>query len=581
MKDLELLEKYILKQLNVTEINEVNERIKNEPPFAKLYAELKTTIAALEHNWLKQNLTIAKRNLYVKKVFKIAMISILGIALIGYGIFKLKKENNITEQSKINAIITDSIIMNVNDTNLKLGENNSYFGTKVISDSFFKYSKKDNNCDTLANPKIVLPNADVYIAFNVKNLFQPEIQEFKIDPTKDNEITCKYGTTIRIQKLSIVNGGGALVMKPINLKIQEYVNYSQMWQQNIATTSDSNLLYSGGSCHIQATLGEKEVFISKSKTFEIDFKGTNDKDMKTFEGQRTANGNMNWQLTKISKPKSTNFTSLVRIPLKEMYGDFRLPDSNYYLQPVVTDEGYYRSKYEFNQLPKEKMTALFDTFSKLRSKTIRKLYESKKQIQLRFQLNNEGYLTKFDYNFKNNRKFDNQLKACAESVLNKTKVEFPAGTDMSYKIVNVNLLPKLSITKPENFDIENDKNNQLQTARKDINTIICRNFGYINCDIFAGVKNKTSIKINIPTNYTNVMVFFKNYRAVANCYNSNNMAIFNNAPKGENILIVATYVKNEVKYQEIKEAIVGDTITLENFVEYNYEVLEKRLNTYR
>lgn len=94
-------------------------------------------------------------------------------------------------------------------------------------------------------------------------------QTFKINSDRDTVLRSEAGTTIRIFKNTFVNNKGENVSGPVEIEFQEALKISDMVLANLTTTTDGEMLQSGGMIFINATAGDQQLEIGKNKTIGV------------------------------------------------------------------------------------------------------------------------------------------------------------------------------------------------------------------------------------------------------------------------------------------------------------------------
>lgn len=142
----------------------------------------------------------------------------------------------------------------------------------------FTYQPADNR--TIQRP-------DNFIGFSsfYKQLDKPA-QTFTLKANEDKTITCKEGTKITIKSNSFVNESGKTVTGEIKFQVKEYYKTSDILLANLTTTSNNDILETGGMLHIEAFSKGEKCQLKKEATIEIAFPTKEKKDdMQLFNGQ--------------------------------------------------------------------------------------------------------------------------------------------------------------------------------------------------------------------------------------------------------------------------------------------------------
>ncbi|MBX9852756.1 MAG: hypothetical protein K2X86_13515, partial [Cytophagaceae bacterium] len=122
----------------------------------------------------------------------------------------------------------------------------------------------------------------------------PQSEFFDISAKKDNVVEGKNGTLIVIPKGCFKNGKGETV-ENVKVELAEALSLDDMILSNLTTTSNGEMLETGGMVYINATSNGEQVFIDKANPLYIEIPTENKKaGMMAYKGIRDEKGNMNW-----------------------------------------------------------------------------------------------------------------------------------------------------------------------------------------------------------------------------------------------------------------------------------------------
>ncbi|HYH14514.1 MAG TPA: hypothetical protein VD794_04815, partial [Flavisolibacter sp.] len=96
-------------------------------------------------------------------------------------------------------------------------------------------------------------------------------QTFLFDQKKDTVFSCEQGTVIKISKETFFIEGNDKPLGDIVIKVKEYYSISDIIAANLSTSSDNNILETGGMVFIEAFANDKECRIRDGSTVEIAF----------------------------------------------------------------------------------------------------------------------------------------------------------------------------------------------------------------------------------------------------------------------------------------------------------------------
>ncbi|MGN6646417.1 MAG: hypothetical protein ACTHJT_07800 [Cytophaga sp.] len=126
-------------------------------------------------------------------------------------------------------------------------------------------------------------------------------QTFTISNSTDTLIEGAKGTLIFIPRDAFA---GALPDKPVKIELKEYYTKQEFIAANLTTTSDGQLLESGGMIHIRAMQDGSELTLKKDIPLQLYFPRKQDrKNMELFSGTRDSSGIMNWKKQKHAAEK--------------------------------------------------------------------------------------------------------------------------------------------------------------------------------------------------------------------------------------------------------------------------------------
>ncbi len=129
-----------------------------------------------------------------------------------------------------------------------------------------------------------------------------ESQFFKIDPAHDTIIETKSGIIFQIKANTFYDKFGEAEKNKIDLEIKEAMNAYDIIKAGLSTTSNGELLQTGGMFYINARNGEEVLDINQSKPIDVHVPSGPDKQMSLFDGERLKDGTINW-----INPKPMNY----------------------------------------------------------------------------------------------------------------------------------------------------------------------------------------------------------------------------------------------------------------------------------
>ena len=133
-------------------------------------------------------------------------------------------------------------------------------------------------------------------------------QTFSIDPSLEQTITGKQGTILVFPANSLVDKNGNTPKGKIQISLTECYEMADMIMNRLSTTSNGKMLETAGMVNVIATSNGEELQLKKESPYTVEFpKKTKKDDFHLFYGERTADGNINWEL---AQDPSTGLGSL-------------------------------------------------------------------------------------------------------------------------------------------------------------------------------------------------------------------------------------------------------------------------------
>ncbi|TMM59286.1 hypothetical protein FEE95_07590 [Maribacter algarum] len=127
---------------------------------------------------------------------------------------------------------------------------------------------------------------------------EPETQIFKINSDSTVELTGKKGTVLKIDPGVLQHQDGSIPKGELEIHLLELTSTEDLLRANAQTVSDEKWLISGGAYKIQIFSENKELKIDEGESIDVSFPKISSEEMQLFEGNRDAQGNMNWEKSK-------------------------------------------------------------------------------------------------------------------------------------------------------------------------------------------------------------------------------------------------------------------------------------------
>lgn len=366
--------------------------------------------------------------------------------------------------------------------------------------------------------------------------FDKPAQTFTIKANENKTITCKEGTKITIKSNSFVTESGKLVTGDIKFQVKEYYKTSDILLANLTTTSNKDILETGGMLHIEAFYNGEKCKLKKEATIEIAFP-TKDKkdDMQLFSGSWSSD-KINWtlQATKIDEKKETTVFSVVETMAEFPGGQQKLME-------------YLSENIKYPRTAKE--NGIQGT------------------VYIGFIVNENGEIE----NIRVLRGVAPSLNQAAISVVEhmpkwtpgkkrgenvKVNMEIPIRFSLGEESSNIN-----NIEYAKEFEKKVNDNNLSETKVSEISQyLFCTSkLGWINCDRFYKDNNpKVNYFVNIgKSQQVDIKIIFNNIRSILAGSIRDNKYIFENVPSGHSVTIVALIYENDQYYLAIKKTKIN------------------------
>lgn len=121
-----------------------------------------------------------------------------------------------------------------------------------------------------------------------------ESEFFEINAGEDVVIEGKQGIIITIPAGSLLSKGEQPVKGNVKVELTEALSLSDMVFSNLTTSSNGEILSTGGMFFINFTQNNEQLVINKELPIYVQIPKLSDKDMLLYRGERDSLGNMNW-----------------------------------------------------------------------------------------------------------------------------------------------------------------------------------------------------------------------------------------------------------------------------------------------
>lgn len=149
----------------------------------------------------------------------------------------------------------------------------------------------------------VSKNKELAVPIDLAKTLSVPLQTFTIDPDVDTILYGKEGTIIFIDPRCLVTTDTFLSRGKIKIELKELYTKEALLKERACTISNGSMLESDGSIYIQAfSENGTPLFIGCENAVNIRLPKEIKENMVYFEGNRSADGNMNWNLTETIAP---------------------------------------------------------------------------------------------------------------------------------------------------------------------------------------------------------------------------------------------------------------------------------------
>ncbi|MES2515269.1 MAG: hypothetical protein V4580_14045 [Bacteroidota bacterium] len=400
---------------------------------------------------------------------------------------------------------------------------------------------------------------------------------FIIDNTRDTVIKCKEGTVISIPANAFeTQNNNALTGENIRISVNEYYSVADMLVANLKTSSDGNMIETGGMFLITATSKDTKdslrlkkgqditIAIPTSPSKDTDamqlFNGIHDSDGVDWQAQNGPAGfALRWRAGKTSPdnslnnsfifpdllPKKTptlvtrpydNFTTEISMPIRELIQNNSdiIRSATGYIDTAGILHGYLtgnkKNKFVFNTQY---------TSSVVENINLNVAVSFKVKLKKKADVN----ISYFDKLFKLGKgNPDSLITVIVTFIPNIKKINYEQIKNVYNNPISVSSY-KNKLIKIRKRQLAYDKHIKLLEASPLSNISTAQEYllmstqklGWINCDRFYNNTNKVDYLVRLEEKMS-LLIVFNNIKSIIGC---DGKGIFHNVPLGEKITIVA------------------------------------------
>ena len=296
LQEIEIIENYLMGKMNASEKADFEKQLETDVNLAKNMELQKSLMTGLERMGLKNDLQIAKRNLFLRKVWTWFGVFVL-LSALSFGVYK-SYENSAVESG---VEIKDERLKKKDNGHVTLGDSRSEQETKgdnlveLNENPTSLVTRSDNRNKSETNNNSLVTHSDSQSGQDFESAEIPvkQFQTYGIDPTKPNTIAGAEGTIIDFP----ANAFDTKSKGRVEIKLQEFYKLSDMVFANLTTqTAGGELIETGGMVNVEAYQGDVKLNLAEGKSIDLKFPYENKKEgMQTFRGEKDERGNVVWE----------------------------------------------------------------------------------------------------------------------------------------------------------------------------------------------------------------------------------------------------------------------------------------------
>ena len=153
---------------------------------------------------------------------------------------------------------------------------------------------RNRRVDLILTAKLIGSLSEVWEALD-----QDRLQEFGIDPSKDNVIQGKAGTRVWVPQGAFTFADGQQPEGPITVKMKEAYDFGDMLIDGLSTHSDGQLLETGGMVYLEAEANGQALELGAGQAISVALPTEQlQEGMQLFMGEQAVDGSVtNWSAT--------------------------------------------------------------------------------------------------------------------------------------------------------------------------------------------------------------------------------------------------------------------------------------------
>lgn len=417
---------------------------------------------------------------------------------------------------------------------------------------------------------------------DLKDSLSSTIEIIILNTSVDTLITCAKGTKLYFEKNSFTYPNGKLASGSINLQIKECYSLADFISEDLTTTSNGEILESGGMIHIQVTDENDSILILKEGAeYGLFFpKESKSEDMYTFYGDRNEDSVLDWTIAPVSSsPVQTvqpaNPGSLISLSCK-------LAITSY-----TTQIGKKSVDWKFQNQPGDVYT-YFDSIFDKTNDTFNFMCGTDQSIELTLTIDKNGDVVKLFFVQSTNPQADSIVSSFIQNLplFDMTKMGDSWTSDnfnLGFSAQNVVDHSEYKSAFEEQYKSFKDKAvEQVPQAELNYYVLSATQMGWINCDRFWNTEApKEDFFVSIDSQKeTSVYLVFREIRSLMNGKLLNSKMKFDKIPIGSSVKLIGIQYNGGKPFMAIANTTTkNQDYKLDNFKEFTLDELEQELNS--
>ena len=579
---IELINQYLNGLLSKKDIVSFKNKLQTDAVFQSTYNEHVVFLEGMKRKNLKAEIQAAQKSYMLIKWLKFAGLcgSVILISVLLYSFFFIAKTDKKPNTNNNIEIVNDSILVKKpTKENVEINKRvvDTFSSSIVEADKtnlILEVSQEENDVlevetqkhdiDEAVKP---IPLTNALIAFYKSVKKAPELLE--INTEKEVTITCKEGTKLTIPKNAFVDTKTEkLIRGKVHLEVTEYYKLSDILLANLSTTSNNEILETGGMLLIEANKKGSNLRLKKDKQIQITFPNKGKKNMQLFSGDTIAN-TMNWKLQKDNAIRFMENTLIEEI-IEE---DVDVPLSIVEEVPVLSgcEKG---SQVDKRNCLKDYLNTLMEkNFDTSIAKDLK--LKGNHTVKVAFKINKEGNVSDIEAFASHTQLAQEAIRVLElipkmEPAKQRGKaVAIPYSLPIYFNIGKSNKnnpsLIKLKSRTTFNATLLGTQDSvqsskvSLKNANVSLNEVVNYTFstsqlGWINCDRFVKTKNKIKFKIKVKEGEgANIKMVFQSLNSILPSKAIHHDFDFGMIPANEKVTLVAIKEIDDQFYLALKD----------------------------